>query len=141
MNGVLIKDFKMPETCLDCPMQFGGMCYVQPADVDDTRVAPTVDEAWEQKKPKWCPLVDYECPETKIVFKDMDENEVTIGDKVYNDDGFHKVYGVIKFGEYHDRQTGGHIGVYIEWQDDGLNEWSKWWRQDILFWLPKIRRC
>lgn len=54
---IAIKDFKMPENCLKCPMQFGGWCYVSPSDVDE-RVAPTVDEAWEQGKPDWCPLVD-----------------------------------------------------------------------------------
>lgn len=54
---IAIKDFKMPENCLKCPMQFGGWCYVSPPEVDE-RVAPTVDEAWEQGKPDWCPLVD-----------------------------------------------------------------------------------
>lgn len=54
---VAIKEFKMPETCFSCPMQFGGWCGVSPAEVDE-RVAETVDEAWIQKKPKWCPLVD-----------------------------------------------------------------------------------
>lgn len=51
------KGFKMPETCFSCPMQFGGWCGVSPAEVDE-RVAETVEEAWIQKKPKWCPLVD-----------------------------------------------------------------------------------
>lgn len=54
---IAIKDFKMPENCLKCPMQFGGWCYVSPSDVDE-RVATTVDEAWEQGKPDWCPLID-----------------------------------------------------------------------------------
>jgi hypothetical protein len=54
---IAIKDFKMPENCLKCPMQFGGWCYVSPPEVDE-RVAPTVDEAWEQGKPDWCPLID-----------------------------------------------------------------------------------
>ena len=48
----------MPDNCLKCPMQFGGMCYIQPAWVDEARVAPTVEEAWEQGKPKWCPLFE-----------------------------------------------------------------------------------
>lgn len=58
---IAIKDFKMPENCLRCPMQFGGWCYVSPPEVDE-RVTPTVDEAWEQGKPDWCPLV--EVPDT-----------------------------------------------------------------------------
>ena len=32
--GVLIKDYEMPENCIECPMQF------------------------EQGKPEWCPLVE-----------------------------------------------------------------------------------
>lgn len=54
---IAIRDFKMPENCIKCPMQFGGWCYVSPPDVDE-RVAPTVDDAWEQGKPDWCPLVE-----------------------------------------------------------------------------------
>lgn len=54
---IAIKGFEMPENCLRCPMQFGGWCYVSPPEVDE-RVAPTVDEAWEQGKPDWCPLVE-----------------------------------------------------------------------------------
>ena len=56
--SVIVRDMKMPENCIKCPMQFGGMCYVQPAWVDDARVAPTVDEAIKQGKPKWCPLFE-----------------------------------------------------------------------------------
>lgn len=56
--SVIVRGMKMPENCLKCPMQFGGMCYVQPAWVDEARVAPTVEEAWEQGKPKWCPLFE-----------------------------------------------------------------------------------
>ena len=58
--SVLIKGFKMPETCIECPMQFGGFCYVQPPDIDEARVFPTVDECWENKKPTWCPLEEVE---------------------------------------------------------------------------------
>lgn len=53
--SVLVKGMRMPETCIQCPMQFGGWCYVSPPEIDE-RVAPTVDIAWKQKKPKWCPL-------------------------------------------------------------------------------------
>lgn len=28
--SVIVRDMKMPENCIECPMQFGGMCYVQP---------------------------------------------------------------------------------------------------------------
>ena len=55
--SVLIKGMKMPENCIKCPMQFGGWCYAAPPEIDE-RVAPTVDEAAEQGKPEWCPLVD-----------------------------------------------------------------------------------
>jgi hypothetical protein len=54
--SVLVKGMKMPENCIKCPLQFGGWCYVSPPEIDE-RVAPTVDEAWEQGKPDWCPLV------------------------------------------------------------------------------------
>ena len=56
--GIYIKGMKMPENCIKCPMRFGGMCYVMPAEVDEGRVAPTVEEAWKQGKPDWCPLVE-----------------------------------------------------------------------------------
>ena len=56
--SVLIKCMRMPENCIKCPMQFGGMCYVMPAEVDEGRVAPTVEEAWKQGKPDWCPLIE-----------------------------------------------------------------------------------
>ena len=56
--SILIKGMRMPENCIKCPMQFGGMCYVMPAEVDESRVAPTVEDAWKQGKPDWCPLVE-----------------------------------------------------------------------------------
>lgn len=56
---IAIKGFKMPETCFSCPMLVGGWCGVSPAEVDE-RVAETVEEAWIQKKPEWCPLVEVE---------------------------------------------------------------------------------
>lgn len=54
--SVIVKGMKMPENCIKCPLQFGGWCYASPPEIDE-RVAPTVDEAWEQGKPDWCPLV------------------------------------------------------------------------------------
>lgn len=53
--SVLIKGMKMPKTCQECPMMYGGWCFVAPPEID-TRVAPTVDEAIRQGKPDWCPL-------------------------------------------------------------------------------------
>lgn len=55
--SVLIKGMKMSEKCIKCPMQFGGWCFVAPPEIDE-RVAPTVDEAAEQGRPKWCPLFE-----------------------------------------------------------------------------------
>ena len=55
--SVVVKGMRIPENCIRCPMQFGGLCYVAPPEIDE-RVAPTVDEAVEQGKPEWCPLVD-----------------------------------------------------------------------------------
>lgn len=56
--SVVVRGMEMPENCIKCPMQFGGMCYVQPTWVDEARVAPTVDDAWKQGRPKWCPLFE-----------------------------------------------------------------------------------
>ena len=55
--SVLIKNTTMPKNCIECPMQFGGWCYVCPPDIDE-RVAETVEEAVKQGKPDWCPLVE-----------------------------------------------------------------------------------
>ena len=54
--SVLIKGVRLPSNCLHCPMQFGGFCYVKPDWVEDGRVASTVDEAYKQGRPTWCPL-------------------------------------------------------------------------------------
>lgn len=54
--SVLIKGMEMPKTCIECPMQFGGMCYVQPPEIDEPRVAPTVDQC--VSRTSWCPLVE-----------------------------------------------------------------------------------
>lgn len=56
---IAIKGFRIPETCLQCPMLVGGWCGVAPPEIDE-RVAETVDEAVRQGKPKWCPLVEIE---------------------------------------------------------------------------------
>ena len=54
--SVLIKGVRLPSNCLHCPMQFGGFCYVKPDLVEGGRVASTVDEAYKQGRPSWCPL-------------------------------------------------------------------------------------
>lgn len=59
MADLLIKGERMPENCIRCKFQFGGFCSVAPAWVDE-RVAPTVDAAWKQGKPSWCPLIKVE---------------------------------------------------------------------------------
>ena len=68
--SILIKGMRMPENCIKCPMQFGGMCYVMPAEVDESRVAPTVEEAWKQGKPDWCPLVEIPEPHGDLIDRD-----------------------------------------------------------------------
>jgi hypothetical protein len=68
--SILIKGMRMPENCIKCPMQFGGMCYVMPAEVDESRVAPTVEEAWKKGKPDWCPLVEIPEPHGERVCED-----------------------------------------------------------------------
>ena len=65
--SILIKGMRMPENCIKCPMQFGGMCYVMPAEVDESRVAPTVEEALKQGKPDWCPLVEVPVPHGRLI--------------------------------------------------------------------------
>ena len=71
--SILIKSMKMPENCIKCQMQFGGMCYVMPADVDESRVAPTVEEALKQGKPDWCPLVEIPEPHGDLIDRDVPE--------------------------------------------------------------------
>lgn len=68
--NILIKGMRMPENCIECPMQFGGMCYVMPADVDESRVASTVEEALKQGKPDWCPLVEIPEPHGDLIDRD-----------------------------------------------------------------------
>ena len=72
--SILIKGMRMPENCIKCPMQFGGMCYVMPAEVDESRVAPTVEEAWKQGKPDWCPLIEIPDPHGALIDRDALKN-------------------------------------------------------------------
>lgn len=87
--SVLIKGMRMPENCIKCPMQFGGMCYVMPADVDESRVAPTVEEALKQGKPDWCPLVEIPEPHGRLI--DGDALQCKVDDIVL---GYYEVLGV-----------------------------------------------
>ena len=72
--SVYVRYMKMPESCLKCPMQFGGWCYVSPPEIDE-RVAPTVDEAAEQGKPEWCPLVEVSEPHGRLIDAEKLKNE------------------------------------------------------------------
>ena len=80
--SVLVKGMKMPETCIECPMQFGGFCYVQPSDIDEARVFPTVDECWEKKKPTWCPLEE---AEDGIHAKKVAQDLINATEKAYDE--------------------------------------------------------
>ena len=53
-RDVIVHGMKMPRTCIECLMQFGGLCFAAPAEVDNTQVAPTVDEC--NGRAEWCPL-------------------------------------------------------------------------------------
>lgn len=55
--SILIKGMEMPKNCIECPMQFGGMCYVQPPEIDEPRVAENIKEA-SKKRATWCPLIE-----------------------------------------------------------------------------------
>lgn len=87
--SILIKGMRMPENCIKCPMQFGGMCYVMPADVDESRVAPTVEEALKQGKPDWCPLVEVPEPHGRLI--DGDALQCKVDDIGL---GYYEVLGV-----------------------------------------------
>jgi len=84
-------------------------------------------------------------PETVGQFTGMhDKNGVRIfeGDIASHDAGFgHVVKGIIRFGVAPTDFAGnvGHVGFYVEWQDDGANMWSEWWRNDLSYWADKIK--
>ena len=54
--GIYINGMEMPKSCIECPMQFGGMCYVQPAEIDEPRVADTPSDV--KGRADWCPLIE-----------------------------------------------------------------------------------
>lgn len=85
--SILIKNTTMPKNCIECPMQFGGWCYVCPPDIDE-RVAETVEEAVKQGKPDWCPLVEIEGDDVVPVVhghwsKEMRFTEDFMGNRTY----------------------------------------------------------
>jgi hypothetical protein len=54
--SVIVKGMDMPERCNECGLFFGGLCFAAPPETN-ALVAETVEEAFKQKKPDWCPLV------------------------------------------------------------------------------------
>jgi hypothetical protein len=83
----------MPENCIKCPLQFGGWCYAAPPEIDE-RVAPTVDEAVEQGKPEWCPLVDLG-KHGDLIDRDALEQEMMNGIKAGNLEEGYEMYANI----------------------------------------------
>lgn len=68
------------------------------------------------------------------------------GEEVYEGDvikslagGGHEVYGVVKYGGIPEDfgTMGEHVGFYVDWRNDGVNEWNEWWRHDVAFWLKE----
>lgn len=60
------------------------------------------------------------------------------GDIISVNDTFFKAYGIVKFGEIAEiNGSEKHIGVFIDWIDDGANRWSQWWRTDLLYWAEQ----
>jgi hypothetical protein len=92
--GVYIKGMRMPENCIKCPLQFGGWCYVSPPEIDE-RVAPTVDEAVEQGKPEWCPLVALPEKHRDLIDRDALEREMLNGIKAGNLEEGYEMYANI----------------------------------------------
>ena len=78
--SILIKGMRMPKNCIKCPMQFGGMCYVMPAEVDESRVAPTVEEALKQGKPDWCPLIEIPESHGDLIDRDAFRADFSMGE-------------------------------------------------------------
>lgn len=115
--SVIVKNMRMPETCIQCPMQFGGWCYVSPPEIDE-RVAPTVDEAWEQKKPKWCPL------EEQTSGSDLITRETAIDALAGIIDRFERILADIRESKVDETVCGmcEYDGAYIGQSGDWFNE-------------------
>ena len=57
MKGVLIKDYEMPENCIECPLRFASVCLIRyESNSRPMFVANTPEEAVAQGRPEWCPL-------------------------------------------------------------------------------------
>ena len=57
MKGVLIKNYEMPENCIECPLRLASVCLIRyESDSRPMCVAHTPEEAAAQGKPEWCPL-------------------------------------------------------------------------------------
>ena len=117
--SVVVKGMRMPENCIKCPLQFGGWCYVAPPEIDE-RVAPTVDEAVEQGKPEWCPLVDLG-KHGDLIDRDALEQEMLNGIKAGNLEEGYEMYANIN--------TVDDCVECVRWADavieaDGTNEGS-----------------
>jgi hypothetical protein len=93
MSSIIVKGMQIPENCIKCPLQFGGWCYVSPPEIDE-RVAPTVDEAVEQGKPEWCPLVDLG-KHGDLIDRDALEQEMMNGIKAGNLEEGYEMYANI----------------------------------------------
>jgi hypothetical protein len=84
----------MPENCIKCPLQFGGWCYAAPPEIDE-RVAPTINEAVEQGKPEWCPLVALPEKHRDLIDRDALEREMLNGIKAGNLEEGYEMYANI----------------------------------------------
>jgi hypothetical protein len=84
----------MPENCIKCPLQFGGWCYAAPPEIDE-RVAPTINEAVEQGKPEWCPLVALPEKHGDLIDRDALEQEMLNGIKAGNLEEGYEMYANI----------------------------------------------
>ena len=105
MSGIYIPGMEMPDTCITCPLQFGGMCYVQPAEIDEPRVAPTVDTC--VARADWCPLV--EIPDHGRLI-DADALRASIKESI---DECHKWAKEVSEGEMYARVSQS-LGTFVE---------------------------
>ena len=61
------------------------------------------------------------------------------GDIIAHKGKYHTVIGQILFGKIpSNREVGGDQGFYIEWQNNGANEWDNWWRHDMYYWTEQV---